>query len=275
MKKVLTIAGSDSSGGAGIQADLKTIGAFGCFGMSVITALTAQNTIGVQGIFEVTPEFVKQQIDSVFTDIRPDAVKIGMLSNPGIVRAVAEGLQKHRVKNIVLDPVMVSTSGSNLASDESVHVLKNELFPLVEVITPNLAEAKVLSGIEICSKKDVEEAAVKIANHHAVAVLIKGGHLLGDADDLICYDGKLIWLPGERIINANTHGTGCTLSSAIACGLAQEAGIEKSIRNAKRYVAGAIADGLNLGAGRGPLNHFYKNHPEKNVESSKKDRNLL
>lgn len=257
MNTVLTVAGSDSSGGAGIQADLKTMGAMGCFGMSVITALTAQNTTGVQGIYEVTPEFVKLQMDSVFSDIRPKAVKIGMLSSEDIIHAVAEKLREYRAEHIVLDPVMIATSGSRLIENEAVQALKEELFPIAQLITPNLSEAEVLAGMSIKSKEDMLLAAKKLETDYEVAVLIKGGHLLESADDILCSHGKEIWFTQKRLENENTHGTGCTLSSAIACGLAAGKKLPDSIAAAKDYITGAIEAGLNLGSGHGPLNHFY------------------
>ncbi len=304
MKAVLTIAGSDSSGGAGIQADLKTIAAYRLFGESVITALTAQNTLGVRGVHNVDPAFVGEQIDAVFEDIRPAAVKVGMVSSPQIVRAIAEGLRRHGAENIVVDPVMVATSGSALIADAAVDALVVELFPLAAVVTPNIPEAEVLAGMTIATPEDVERAAECIAEciaeHCAAvhasasrnaepeggaagntgaevgadaqtqagatevrvpAVLVKGGHGVGNADAADDYlrlsDGEGVWLRGARIDNDNTHGTGCTLSSAIACGLAQGLPVDAAVREAKAYVAGALSAGLNLGHGSGPLDHMW------------------
>ena len=261
MKTVLSIAGSDCSGGAGIQADLKTMAAHGIYGMSVITAVTAQNTTGVSGIHPVPPEFVEKQIDMVFQDIFPDAVKIGMLSDKGIIRAVAGRLAAWKPQRIVLDPVMISTSGSRLLEPEAEEALIRELLPLAAVITPNLAEGEALSGKTIRSRKDMEEAAAVIAGlvpGNRTGVLLKGGHLTDAADDLLYADGCCRWFPGERIDNPNTHGTGCTLSSAIACRLAEGCTLPESVRLAKEYVAGALKAGLDLGRGSGPLDHSWR-----------------
>lgn len=257
INRVLTIAGSDSSGGAGIQADLKTMTAYNVFGMSVITALTAQNTLGVQGIEGVSSEFVAKQMDSVFSDIMPDAVKIGMVSDTEIIKTIAAKLNKYNAKNIVLDPVMVSTSGSKLISDNAIDTLKNVLMPVSDLITPNIAETEVLSGIKITTKEHVIESARIISDFYDGAILIKGGHIGEDANDLLYCDGEFINITGDRIENLNTHGTGCTLSSAIACNLAMGFDIEASVRNAKKYLSGAIAEKLNIGKGRGPLKHSY------------------
>jgi hydroxymethylpyrimidine/phosphomethylpyrimidine kinase len=257
MKKVLSIAGSDCSGGAGIQADLKTITAHKLYGMSVITALTAQNTTGVSGIYEVSPEFVKQQLDMVFTDIYPDAVKIGMVSDPSIIEVIAEKLLEYRAKNIVLDPVMISTSGSRLMKEEAVQVLLDKLLPLADIITPNIPEAEVLSGISIVTKCDMELAVKKIGESYLGNILIKGGHLEDNSDDLLFTGKKIHWFAQENIDNPNTHGTGCTLSSAIACNLAEGKSILDSISTAKGYITGALMDELNLGIGSGPLNHCW------------------
>lgn len=267
MEAVLTIAGSDSSGGAGIQADIKTIEAHHLFAMSAITALTAQNTAGVYGIVDVDPAFVEQQIDVVFEDIRPQAVKIGMVSSPKIVSAIERSLRRNGAQHVVLDPVMVATSGSALAAGEAVEALVELLFPLAEVITPNLAEASALAGFAVEDAAGAERAAEVIASfaRNDVAVMVKGGHMTGEgdgssADDLLrLSDGTLCWLRGKRIDNPNTHGTGCTLSSAIACGLACGMPIEEAVRRAKAYVAGALAAGLDLGRGSGPLDHMW-NH---------------
>lgn len=257
MKTALTIAGSDCSGGAGIQADIKTMMACGVYAMSAITALTAQNTTGVYGVMEVSQEFLEKQLDCIFSDIYPDAVKIGMLSSGKIMKRVAENLKKHGAIHIVLDPVMVSTSGSRLMNEDAVEVMKDTLFPLAEIITPNIPETEVLTGMTIQTKKDMETAVQKIWKDCHCAVLCKGGHSVNDANDLLCIEGEKIWIEGERIQNANTHGTGCTLSSAIASNLALGYGLEQAVRNAKKYVSGALQAGLNLGKGSGPLNHAY------------------
>ena len=258
MKKVLTIAGSDSSGGAGIQADLKTMTVHNTYGMSVITALTAQNTMGVTGIMEVSPEFVGKQIDSIFTDIFPDSVKIGMVASGEIIDVIAEKLEFYKAENIVIDPVMVATSGSRLFEESGIEILINKLFPLAKVITPNIPEAEVISGMKISSKADMIKAAEVIYKKINKAVLIKGGHLLGDATDLLLTGNGEKWFSAERVNNPNTHGTGCTLSSAIACNLAMGYSLEKSIKNAKDYLTGALRAGLDLGKGSGPLMHTYE-----------------
>ena len=258
MKKILTIAGSDSSGGAGIQADIKTIAAHKMYGMSVITALTAQNTTGVYGIMEVSPEFVGKQLDCIFTDIFPDAVKIGMVSNAEIIDIVADKIKKYCAVNIVVDPVMISTSGKKLLSDGAMEALIKRLLPIATVITPNIPEAESLTGSTVKSGEDMLNAAVAISKMVNAAVLVKGGHLTNSADDLLYAGGKASWYHSPRIENSNTHGTGCTLSSAIACNLAMGCSMEQSVRNAKEYVAGALKAGLNLGKGNGPLNHCYK-----------------
>ena len=258
MKTALTIAGSDSSGGAGIQADIKTMTANGVFAMSAITALTAQNTTGVTGIFETTPEFLGQQIDAIFTDIRPDAVKIGMVSSAELIGVIAEKLRAYRAEHIVVDPVMVATSGSKLLRDDAVQALTEKLLPMAEVVTPNIPEAEILSGMTITDAAGMEAAAKVISEKYGCSVLCKGGHQINDADDLLWRNGSGKWFHGKRIANPNTHGTGCTLSSAIACGLAEGMSIYESVKNAKEYVRGAIADGLDLGQGRGPLNHTYR-----------------
>lgn len=264
MKKVLTIAGSDCSGGAGIQADIKTITVHKMYAMSVITALTAQNTTGVYGIRETDAEFVAKQMDCVFTDIRPDAVKIGMIPNEKIIRVIAEKLRTYQVRDVVLDPVMISTSGSRLMSKDAQEALKEELFPLAAVVTPNLMEAEALCGFSVSTPCEMERAAEKIACYGSGAVLLKGGHLADGADDLLYEKGKYIWFSSKRIENPNTHGTGCTLSSAIACNLAAGYALERAIKNAKNYLIGALQDGLDLGAGSGPLNHMYRLPPFAN-----------
>ena len=257
MKTALTIAGSDSSGGAGIQADLKTMTANGVYAESAITALTAQNTTGVQGIFEVTPEFLKLQLDSIFTDIRPDAVKIGMVSSAGLIGAIADKLTEYKAQNIVVDPVMVATSGSRLISEDAIGALKSRLLPLALVLTPNVPEAEVLSDMEIHSAEDMERAADLISGNYGCSVLIKGGHNLNDANDLLIHEGRKVWFNGRRINNPNTHGTGCTLSSAIASNLAKGYDLETSVERAKDYISGALAAMLDLGKGSGPMNHAF------------------
>lgn len=257
MKKVLSIAGSDCSGGAGIQADIKTISAHKMYAMTVITALTAQNTVGVFAVEESAPDFVAKQIDAIFEDIIPDAIKIGMVSNINIIKVIAQGLKKHNAKNIVLDPVMVATSGGKLMKDDAAKALSDELFPLARVITPNIPEAVVLSGIEINNKSDMKNVALKIHKDFNVAVLLKGGHLADSSDDILVENGVFQWFESERIDTKNTHGTGCTLSSAIACGLADGMDLATSVKTAKEYITGALKSGLSLGKGSGPLNHFW------------------
>ena len=257
MKTVLSIAGSDTIGGAGIQADLKTIAAHGLYGMTVITALTAQNTRSVQAIHEAPPEFVRQEIDSVFTDIVPDAVKIGMVSSAEIIRVIAERLRFYGVKNLVVDPVMVATSGSRLLVPEAQEALQNELLPLAKVITPNLPEAMVLAEMKISSPDEMLTAAQKIGAALSGAVLVKGGHLAQTADDLLWSDGEAHWFHAPRIDTQNTHGTGCTLSSAIACGLAKGLEVPEAVQQAKEYITAALRHDPHLGHGNGPLNHVW------------------
>jgi len=257
MKKVLTIAGSDCSGGAGIQADIKTITAHKMYAMSAITALTAQNTTGVYGIMEAAPEFVGQQLDCIFEDIPPDSVKIGMVSNSRIIRVIVEKLKHYGAKNIVVDPVMVSTSGSKLLSDEAREALIGCLLPIGTIITPNIPEAEVLCGFSIHDENDMIKAARKISERFNGAILVKGGHLVNEAVDLLYENGAIHWFKSERINNPNTHGTGCTLSSAIACNLAAGHSLEESIRRAKDYLTGALRAMLDLGKGSGPLDHTY------------------
>ena len=257
MKKVLTIAGSDSGGGAGIQADIKTMTMNGVFAMSAITALTAQNTTGVQGIYEVPPEFLAKQLDSVFTDLRPDAVKIGMVSSAALAEAIAERLRFYRAENIVVDPVMVATSGARLIAEDAVDALKRCLFPLAAVLTPNIPEAEVLCGRRIESAADMERAAREIGEKYGSAVLLKGGHTVNDANDLLWSAGGVRWFYGRRIDNPNTHGTGCTLSSAIAANLAKGFSMEDAVDRAKAYISGALGAMLDLGAGSGPMAHNF------------------
>ena len=257
MRTALSIAGSDSSGGAGIQADLKTMTMNGVFAMSAVTALTAQNTTGVSAILEATPEFLRQQIDAVFEDIRPDAVKIGMVSSEGLIQVIADRLTAYRAENIVVDPVMVATSGSSLLAAGAVKALKERLLPLATVATPNIPEAEILSGLPIRTETDMEKAARAIHEELGCAVLLKGGHDINDANDLLWADGTAQWFKGRRIDNPNTHGTGCTLSSAIAANLAKGYPLAESVLRAKSYISRALAAMLDLGRGRGPMNHAF------------------
>lgn len=257
MKKVLSIAGSDCSGGAGIQADIKTITMHGLYAMTAITAMTAQNTTGVYGIQAASPEFVSQQLDCIFQDIRPDAVKIGMVSDCKIIEVIVEKLREYRAERIVVDPVMAASCGSRLLSSDTKNILKTELFPLADILTPNIPEAEFLSEIKIRTPGDMEQAAAWLGDKLKGAVLLKGGHMQQTADDLLYRNKSYFWYPGEKIQNENTHGTGCTLSSAIACNLAMGYDIPESVKRAKEYVTGAIKAQLNLGTGSGPLNHMY------------------
>ena len=263
LKTALTIAGSDCSGGAGIQADLKTMTLNGVYAMSAITALTAQNTTGVRAIQESTPEFLGQQIDAVFEDIYPDAVKIGMVSSSQLIRVIAQKLRHYHAKNIVVDPVMVATSGSALMKNDALQALTAELFPLADLVTPNLPEAQVLSGFPVETREDMETAARKIGDTYGCAVLLKGGHGIQDASDLLYADGELVWFQGKRIDNPNTHGTGCTLSSAIAANLAKGIPLTQAVRQAKDYISGALAAMLDLGQGSGPMDHAFALRTEK------------
>ena len=257
MRTALTIAGSDSSGGAGIQADIKTMTMNGVYAMSAITALTAQNTVGVRSIMESTSEFLRDQIDAVFEDIYPNAVKIGMVSSAELIEVIAERLNYYGAKNIVVDPVMVATSGSELMKTSAVSALTEKLLPLAMLVTPNIPEAEILSGESIQSKEDMERVAKHIGDTHGCAVLLKGGHSVNDANDLLYANGSYKWFSGKRINNPNTHGTGCTLSSAIASNLAKGHDLETSIRRAKDYISGALAAMLDLGEGSGPMNHAF------------------
>ena len=257
MKTALTIAGSDSSGGAGIQADIKTMITNGVYAMSAITALTAQNTVGVQGVLEVTPDFLAMQIDSVFNDIRPDAVKIGMVSSTELISTIADKLIHYKAENIVVDPVMVATSGSKLITDDAISALKEKLLPLATVVTPNIPEAEVLSSMKIESAADMIKAAEMISKAYNCAVLCKGGHNMNDANDLLYSSGEYRWFYRKPIDNSNTHGTGCTLSSAIASNLAKGEDLSISVEKAKNYISAALSDMLDLGAGSGPLNHAF------------------
>lgn len=257
-KTALTIAGSDSSGGAGIQADIKTMMANGVYAMSAVTALTAQNTTGVTGIMTVTPEFLGLQLDAVFSDIYPDAVKIGMVSSAELIHMIAEKLKQYQAKNVVVDPVMVATSGSRLIDEDAIETLKCELFPLATLLTPNIPEAEVITGQKIERASDMEQAAEQIGKKYGCAVLVKGGHQLNDANDLLWADGVCQWYNGKRIDNPNTHGTGCTLSSAIASNLAKGKSLEEAVKNAKEYLSEALAAMLDLGKGSGPMDHGYR-----------------
>lgn len=257
MKKILSIAGSDCSGGAGIQADIKTITSHKMYAMSVITALTAQNTAGVYGILESTTEFVAQQMDAVFTDIYPDAVKIGMVSNKDIIAIIAEKLIEYNAKNIVLDPVMISSSQSKLLRDDAIDILITKLIPIAKVITPNILEAEFLCGFNVETKDDMVKAAIEISKKFTGDILIKGGHLKNCSDDLLYTNGLFYWFEQTKINNPNTHGTGCTLSSAIACNLGSGKEIKESIFAAKEYITGALKSNLDLGKGSGPINHCW------------------
>lgn len=257
MRTALTIAGSDSSGGAGIQADIKTMTCNGVFATSAITALTAQNTTGVTDIMDVTGEFLGAQLDAVFSDIYPDAVKIGMVSATALIEKIAEKLKAYDAKNIVVDPVMVATSGAKLISDDAIDTLKACLLPLATVLTPNIPEAEVLADMTITNEDEMIAAAGKISEQYGCAVLCKGGHSINDANDLLYRDGEYKWFKGKRIDNPNTHGTGCTLSSAIASNLAKGYDLDTSVERAKEYISGALAAMLDLGKGRGPMNHAF------------------
>ena len=262
MKTVLTIAGSDSIGGAGIQADLKTISAHKLYGMSAITCVTAQNTLGVLGIAELDPEFVALQIRAVFEDIRPDAVKIGMVGSADIAIAIADELERYQAANIVLDPVMVASTGAVLMADEAVDAITGRLLPLAAVVTPNIPEAEVLAQMDVRSEDDMVQAARVIAGQaDGAAILVKGGHAAGNADDLLLTEhGREVWLRHQRIATDNTHGTGCTLSSAIACGLARGMEVQAAVAQAKSYITGALEQDPGLGRGVGPLNHMWNLH---------------
>lgn len=257
MKTALTIAGSDSSGGAGIQADIKTMTMNGVYAMSAITALTAQNTMGVKGIVEVEPEFLAMQLDAVFTDIYPDAVKIGMVASPELIKVIAERLKRYKAVNVVVDPVMVSTSGSRLIKEEALNVLKEKLLHVATVMTPNIPEAQALSGIVVQNEETMREAARKMGEEFNCAVLLKGGHSINDANDLLYFKGEYCWFKGRRIDNPNTHGTGCTLSSAIAANLAKGFDLYEGVKRAKEYISGALEAMLDIGQGAGPMNHAF------------------
>ena len=269
MRTALTIAGSDSSGGAGIQADIKTMISNGVYAMSAITALTAQNTTGVTGIMEVTPEFLGEQLDNIFTDIYPDAVKIGMVSSSALIETIAKKLRQYEAKNIVVDPVMVATSGAKLINDEAIEALKSQLLPMATVLTPNIPEAEVLVEMSVTNAEEMIEAAGKISETYHCAVLCKGGHSINDANDLLYYDGKYCWFEGKRIDNPNTHGTGCTLSSAIASNLAKGYDLQTAVKRSKQYISGALAAMLDLGKGSGPMDHGFAIRNEYVKESEK------
>ena len=260
MKTALTIAGSDSSGGAGIQADIKTMTANGVFAMSAITALTAQNTTGVTDILEATPAFLTKELDAIFTDIFPDAVKIGMVSSAELIVVIADKLKQYGARHIVVDPVMVATSGAKLLKEDAIGALTEQLLPLATVVTPNIPEAEILSGLSIQDAAGMENAARTISERYGCAVLCKGGHQIHDADDLLWRGGAGKWFYGKRIDNPNTHGTGCTLSSAIASNLAKGYDLDAAVERAKAYLSGALAAQLNLGAGSGPMNHMFDLH---------------
>lgn len=257
MKTALTIAGSDSSGGAGIQADLKTMITNGVYGMSAITALTAQNTRGVYDIMEVSPKFLKSQIDAVCTDIFPDAVKVGMVSSAELIEVIADAIETYNMKNVVVDTVMVATSGARLMEESAIETLKSKLIPSASLITPNIPEAEILTGMHIKTSEDMIQSAEILYNRYGCDVLCKGGHNVNDANDLLYSNGKYTWFYGERIENPNTHGTGCTLSSAIASNLAKGYSMEVSVQKAKEYISNALKAMLDLGRGSGPLNHGF------------------
>jgi hydroxymethylpyrimidine/phosphomethylpyrimidine kinase len=257
MHTALTIAGSDSSGGAGIQADIKTMTAHGVYAMSAVTALTAQNTTGVTAIMEATPTFLEQQLDCIFTDIRPDAVKTGMVSSRALIEVIAERLTRYQAQNLVVDPVMVATSGARLIGEDAVQTLCEKLLPLAALVTPNIPESEVLSGRSIHSEDEMVDAAKAIADKYGCAVLCKGGHRVSDANDLLTDGSTVQWFRSPRIDNPNTHGTGCTLSSAIASNLANGYAIDEAVRRAKVYLTGALGAMLDLGHGSGPMNHAF------------------
>ena len=257
MKTALSIAGSDSCGGAGIQADIKTMTLNGVYAMSAVTALTAQNTTGVSAILEADADFLEKEINAVFEDIFPDAVKIGMVSSSALIEVIAQRLKFYQAENIVVDPVMVATSGARLINDRAINTLEEKLRPIADVITPNIPETEVLSGMKISDKDDMEKAAVSIGEKFKCAVLVKGGHSINDADDILYSNGKITYFKGKRIDNPNTHGTGCTLSSAIAANLAKGYSLEKSVERAKEYISGALGAMLDLGRGSGPMNHAF------------------
>lgn len=257
MRTALTIAGSDSGGGAGIQADIKTMIANGVYAMSAITALTAQNTTGVAAIMNSTPDFLAQQLDCIFTDIFPDAVKVGMVSEKGLIQVISDKLKEYSPSNVVIDPVMVATSGARLIDEDAIAILREQLFPVADLLTPNIPEAEKLTGLSILNDDDMVNAAKIIAGEYNCAVLCKGGHKNNNANDLLYLNGQIKWFFEEKIDNLNTHGTGCTLSSAIASNLAKGYGLEESVERAKKYVSCALMAMLDLGKGSGPVNHGF------------------
>ena len=257
MRTALSIAGSDSCGGAGIQADIKTMTMNGVYAMSAVTALTAQNTTGVRAILESTEEFLKEQIDAVFEDIFPDAVKIGMVSSASLIKVIADRLKHFKASNIVVDPVMVATSGSRLMKTDALSVLKDDLLPIATLVTPNIHEAKILSGMSVSDKQEMLRAAKYIGDNYGCAVLLKGGHSINDANDLLYANGEYRWFEGKRIDNPNTHGTGCTLSSAIASNLAKGFDLAESVQRSKDYISDALQAQLDLGKGSGPMQHNF------------------
>ncbi len=258
MKKVLTIAGSDSCGGAGIQADLKTFAAHGTYGMSVICAVTAQNTQGVFAVQDISKDIIAKQIEAIFDDIQVDAVKIGMVSREDTIKTIAEGLKRYGAKNIVIDPVMISKSGYSLLRPEAQDALIKELLPLADIITPNIPEAETISGMKIKDVSDMEKVAKFISQIGPKNVLVKGGHLDEDATDVLLTNGEFIYYTSPRIKTKNTHGTGCTLSSAIASNLALGYSMTEAVKRAKRYITTAIEHSFSIGKGVGPTNHFYE-----------------
>jgi len=265
MKKVLTIAGSDSCGGAGIQADLKTMSALGVYGMSVITAITAQNTIGVQNVQEISLELIEAQIRSIFDDITVDAVKIGMVSNPEIIKLIKKLLLEYKVKNIVLDPVMVSKSGYYLLKEEAQEELK-ALISLTDLVTPNIPEAEIISSINIENENDMKKAALKIKSLGAKNVLVKGGHRCNDANDVLLFGEEFLTLKGKRILTDNTHGTGCTLSSAIASHIAKGYDLQEAVMLSKEYITKAIENSFPIGEGVGPVGHFIELYKKAGIK---------
>jgi len=269
MKTALTIAGSDSGGGAGIQADIKAMSALGVFGMSVITAVTAQNTREVRSVQNIDLAIIRDQIEAVFDDIQVDAVKIGMLANAETVNVVAESLRKYKPNHVVVDPVMISKGGHYLLQESAVNALVNELLPLATLITPNIPETEVLVGNPVQTEDEMYKACIRLKEMGPAAVLIKGGHLIGDSNDLY-YDGEdFHWLTSKRIETKNTHGTGCTLSSAIAANLAKGTTMLEAVTSAKAYITTAITHSLELGSGHGPTNHFYDLYEQAKGETSK------
>jgi hydroxymethylpyrimidine/phosphomethylpyrimidine kinase len=272
MRTALTIAGSDSGGGAGIQADLKTFSALGVYGMSAITAVTAQNTQEVRSVQSIDPGIVGAQIDVLFEDMPIHAVKIGMLSNPDIIKVVANRLEYYRPKNIVIDPVMISKGGHSLLEETAISLLTERLLPLATVLTPNIPEAEALTGNTVESHEDMELLCEKLQARGTESVLLKGGHFNGNPDDVF-YNGKeFTWLKGERIITKNTHGTGCTLSSAIAANLAREEELLDSIKLAKQYITGAIRESLEIGKGHGPTHHFHSLYKDAGVTMERREK---